>query len=90
MTLSRDAFPILLRPGANVYNRGMHLARIHIENFRAIRKASLDLDETTVLIGENNSGRSSILEALALVLQPRNGPSGFGFEAPHWRWSVLQ
>jgi len=61
----------------------MQLVRIQIENFRAIRKASLDLDETTVLIGENNSGRSSILEALALVLQPRHGPAGFGFEPHH-------
>ena len=42
----------------------MFLERIDITNFRGIRNLSVRLDETTVLIGENNTGKSTILEAL--------------------------
>jgi len=62
----------------------MHLAAMHIDNFLAIRAASLHFDDTTVLIGENNSGRSSVLEALALVLQPPQGDADFDFQPFHF------
>ncbi|MBS0184200.1 MAG: DUF2813 domain-containing protein [Nitrospira sp.] len=42
----------------------MILKALCIENFRGIAKLTLELDRTTVLIGENNSGKSSVLEAL--------------------------
>ena len=42
----------------------MILKRFRIENFRGITELELELDRTTVLIGENNSGKTSILEAL--------------------------
>lgn len=42
----------------------MRLSRLTIQNFRGITDLSLDLDQTTVLIGENNTGKTSILEAL--------------------------
>lgn len=42
----------------------MLLRKLQIENFRGITKIDLDLDRTTVLIGENNTGKTSILEAL--------------------------
>lgn len=42
----------------------MILKTFSIENFRGIAKLTLDLDRTTVLIGENNSGKTSVLEAL--------------------------
>ena len=42
----------------------MILTTFEIENFRGITKLALDLDRTTVLIGENNSGKTSVLEAL--------------------------
>ena len=54
----------------------MYLRSLQIENYRAIRHAALTLEETTVLFGENDSGRSSIIEALALVL----GAPGERFE----------
>jgi Predicted ATP-dependent endonuclease of the OLD family len=38
------------------------IARIH--NFRSLRDVEVKLDGTTVLIGENNSGKTSFLEAL--------------------------
>lgn len=46
----------------------MKLTDIKIENFRGIRSLNLPLDELTVLIGENNTGKSTILEAIRLVL----------------------
>jgi putative ATP-dependent endonuclease of the OLD family len=42
----------------------MILKTFTIENFRGIDKLILELDRTTVLIGENNTGKTSILEAL--------------------------
>ncbi|SPD73314.1 conserved hypothetical protein [uncultured Desulfobacterium sp.] len=46
----------------------MKLTDIKIENFRGIRSLHLPLDGLTVLIGENNSGKSTVLEAIRLVL----------------------
>ncbi|WP_027366830.1 ATP-dependent nuclease [Desulfocurvibacter africanus] len=46
----------------------MKLQDIKIKNFRGIRSLHLTLDELTVLIGENNAGKSTVLEALRLVL----------------------
>ena len=48
----------------------MFLHSLYIENFRAIKKARLSLDEAIALIGENDSGRTSLLDALALILNP--------------------
>ncbi|MCI0389440.1 MAG: DUF2813 domain-containing protein [Acidobacteria bacterium] len=42
----------------------MILKTFSIENFRGVDKLVLELDRTTVLIGENNTGKTSILEAL--------------------------
>jgi len=38
------------------------VARIH--NFRSLKEVEVTLDSTTVLIGENNSGKTNFLEAL--------------------------
>jgi putative ATP-dependent endonuclease of OLD family len=47
---------------------------LRIENYRAIRKTSIDLDDSTVLIGENDCGISSVLDALELALGHENVP----------------
>lgn len=52
----------------------MKLHEVTIKNFRGIRALHLTLDDLTVLIGENNTGKSTVLEALRLVLT-----RGFGF-----------
>lgn len=49
----------------------MRITRLGIQNFRCIKSIDLELDETTVLIGANNSGKSAILDALRLVLNRR-------------------
>ena len=41
---------------------------MQLENFRAVKSARISFDPTTVLIGENDCGRSSIMEAIALAL----------------------
>jgi len=47
----------------------MRLSKITIENFRGIKYVEIELErDVTVLIGENNSGKTSILEALRLCL----------------------
>jgi len=44
------------------------LSEIGIENFRGIRSLHIPLAGLTVLIGENNTGKSTVLEAIRLVL----------------------
>jgi len=48
----------------------MYLQSLSVRNFRGIRKARISFDETTVIIGENDSGKSSLLDALGKVLLP--------------------
>ena len=58
----------------------MHLAKISIENFRGFERIDIDLDTTTVLIGENNTGKSSILEAIRFCLSKPLSRRGNPFE----------
>lgn len=48
----------------------MRIARIEIENFRGISKSELLFSGHTVLAGDNNTGKSTVLEAIDLVLGP--------------------
>ncbi|WP_343725633.1 ATP-dependent nuclease [Herbaspirillum huttiense] len=48
----------------------MHVSKLYIENFRGITKAELHFTGHTLLIGGNNVGKSTICEALDLVLGP--------------------
>ena len=48
----------------------MKLANIKINNFRGIKHGDLNLPDQVVLIGDNNTGKSTILEAIDLVLGP--------------------
>ena len=51
----------------------MRLSTVTIRNFRCIRELAVDLDETTVLIGENNSGKTAFLEAVRICLERLRG-----------------
>jgi putative ATP-dependent endonuclease of OLD family len=44
--------------------------RIEIENFRNFHKFAVDLASTSVIVGENKVGKSNLVEALRLVLDP--------------------
>src|SRR5688572_2391709 len=48
----------------------MQVARIHVENFRGVKDATLDFAKHSVFLGDNNTGKTTILEALDLVLGP--------------------
>lgn len=48
----------------------MKIYSVAIENFRGIRSTKLILPDHAVLIGDNNTGKSSVLEAIDLVLGP--------------------
>lgn len=48
----------------------MKIARLKITNFRGIKNCELFFDGHTVLVGDNNVGKSTILEAIDLVLGP--------------------
>jgi putative ATP-dependent endonuclease of OLD family len=48
----------------------VQVARLTIERFRAVRSATLTFDGHTLLVGANNVGKSTICEALDLVLGP--------------------
>ncbi len=48
----------------------MFLERVEIAGFRGISRLSLMLEQNNVLIGENAWGKSSLLDALTLLLSP--------------------
>ena len=47
----------------------MRATALRIESFRGIKRLDLDLDEFTVLIGENNTGKTTVLDALRICLR---------------------
>ncbi len=64
---------------------GLRLAAVRVDGFRALRDLHMTLAPgTTVLVGENNSGKTSALQALAVALGHRrpqledlfHGPAG--------------
>lgn len=47
----------------------MHITRVHIEGFKRFAKFDLELNPTfNVIVGDNETGKSSVLEAIGLVL----------------------
>src|SRR5262249_15839260 len=54
----------------------MHISRLTIENFRCIRALELELGPTSVIIGENNAGKTAVLDAIKIALGRRWGRAG--------------
>ena len=55
----------------------MHrISHVIIQNFRACQSVSLPLDDFTPLVGQNNVGKSTILDALKWLLKPDARSSG--------------
>ena len=46
----------------------MKISNVIIKNYRNIESTSFDSNGTTIFIGENNSGKSNMLRAIALPL----------------------
>jgi predicted ATPase len=62
------------------------LKRVSVKNFKSFRKASFELRPITLLIGPNNSGKSSfiaLLKTLKQTLASRNLESPFVLEGPY-------
>tara|TARA_R110000787_G_scaffold71794_2_gene159857 strand:- start:92 stop:1993 length:1902 start_codon:yes stop_codon:yes gene_type:complete len=53
----------------------MKITRVWVENFRAISELEVEFGANTALLGENNSGKSSLLSAIRLFFEsaPRTG-----------------
>jgi len=58
----------------------MRLTKVSIKNFRCFLDIEINLDSTTVLIGENNSGKTSFLDAIRLCLSRAGTRRGGGLE----------
>ncbi|MDR1488067.1 MAG: ATP-binding protein, partial [Deltaproteobacteria bacterium] len=52
----------------------MKIESLHIDDYRCLSDFRIDFDERlTVLVGENGSGKTAILDALALFLAGFSG-----------------
>jgi predicted ATP-dependent endonuclease of OLD family len=51
----------------------MRLSTVQIKNFRGLRDVQIELTSTTLLIGENNCGKTSFLDAIRLALSRTAG-----------------
>ena len=55
--------------------------KIQVENFRSIKKETLELSPLTIMYGKNGSGKSSFLYALLtlknIALNSNQSPDGF-------------
>jgi len=67
-----------------VIEAAMLLRSVRLENFRAVKSAKISFDRTTVLIGENDCGRSSVMEAIAIALGWKSTDGGFSFRPFHF------
>lgn len=51
----------------------LSFTQLEIDGFRGLRSLKLDdLGCVNVLVGRNNSGKTSVLEALSILCQPQN------------------
>ena len=48
----------------------MRLSRIKIKNFRNFKRLRVDLGQHAVILGENKVGKTNLLFALRLILDP--------------------
>ena len=53
------------------------LANVHIQNFKSVRDLKFDAKRVNLFIGEPNTGKTNILEALALLSEGVHGPGEF-------------
>src|SRR5262245_26381925 len=62
------------RDPAPPVGRGMYLAELRLANFRSCYETVVPLrEDVTVLVGENNSGKSNVVDALRLAISPMGG-----------------
>jgi predicted ATPase len=62
------------------------LRSITLENFRAFKRADVDLSMLNIFVGPNNSGKSSIISAISLIAQnsrPSSQQYSLALNGPH-------
>jgi putative ATP-dependent endonuclease of OLD family len=58
----------------------MHLSKLAVQNFRGFSNVTIEFDDITVLIGENNTGKTSVLHAIQIALARGISRKGTPFE----------
>lgn len=60
----------------NIMFSGIKITEVRIRNFRSLENVNVKLDDFTVIVGENNSGKSNFIDALSFAMgfnRPRFG-----------------
>lgn len=47
---------------------GIRIAMVRVYNFRCLKEVEVELDDVTILIGQNNAGKTSLIQAIAAAL----------------------
>ena len=55
----------------------MKITNLKIKNFRGFEDESIDFDDITVFVGENNTGKTTILDAIRFVMGAKSFKSDF-------------
>ena len=67
----------------------MQITHVRIRNFRCVEDVAFDLSSAPVFVGENNVGKTAILDAIKLALSRRWGRSGLtGFNEYDFRCTI--
>lgn len=74
---SKDSPGYVIQSWLCIYKSGdeykVYLSKMHIEGFRGIEKIDIDFQkQLNIIIGENNSGKTSILDALRICFEYGN------------------
>lgn len=63
----------------------MHIKELHIRNFRRLKHVRVDLEtDTTIFVGANNSGKTSVSHVLQCFLSGKENFSLYDFTADCW------
>jgi putative ATP-dependent endonuclease of the OLD family len=58
----------------------MRLSTVQIKNFRGLRDVQIELSQTTLLVGENNCGKTSLIDTIRLTMYRSVGRKEGPFE----------
>lgn len=59
---------------------GLRVSKVRLQQFRGIKDVTVELDRETVLIGENNTGKTTFLHALSICLQQLRSSRSAAFD----------
>ena len=69
----------------------MYLSQIDLTNFRSFSRDKVDFEQgLTILVGENNGGKSNIIDAIRLISTPLSGRRELYCEQTDIRFSATQ